>query len=142
MTDREKLIEYIKQATILHLDYLESIDQKGLIDTDGKAKFIADYLLANGNIIVLPCEVGDKVYFIQDKKVYEGIVVLIRPFVHKDNTTFHGNVEYQCEDPFYHDGRMMTHQISVVFQEYGSNTVAYLTKEEAEKVLENLKNTK
>lgn len=61
MTDREKLIEYIKQAIILHLDYLESIDQKGLIDTDGKAKFIADYLLANG-VIVPPYKCGSKVY--------------------------------------------------------------------------------
>jgi hypothetical protein len=51
MTDRDRLIELLKQATTLHLDYLESIDQKGLTDTEGKAKFIADHLLANGVIV-------------------------------------------------------------------------------------------
>ena len=95
---------------------------------------IADYLLANG-VIVPPCKVGDTVYFIQNKKIYIGQVVLIRPFIHKENTTFHGNVEYECEDPFYNDGRKMRHQVSVVFQEYGSNTIAYLNKEQAEKAL-------
>lgn len=96
--------------------------------------FLADYLRVNG-VIVPPCKVGDTVYFIQDKKIYEGVVVLIRPFIHKDNTTFHGNVQYECEDLFYCDGRTMTHQISVVFQEYGQNQIAYLTREEAEKAL-------
>ena len=86
--------------------------------------------------IELPCAVGDTVWFIQGKRVYEGTVVLIRPFVHENHTTFHGNVEYKCEDPFYNDGRMMTHQISVVFQKYGENTIAYRTQEEAEKALE------
>lgn len=63
MTDRERLIELIKQATTAHLDYLESIDQKGLTDTDGRAKFIADHLLANG-VIVPKYNVGDTVWYI------------------------------------------------------------------------------
>ena len=94
----------------------------------------AEYLIANG-VIVPPCKVGDTVYFIQSKKIYEGTVILIRPFVHKENTNYHGNVQYECEDPFYNDGRMMTHQISVVFQEFGENTIAFLTREDAEKAL-------
>jgi hypothetical protein len=51
MTDRERLIELIKQGNI---DYLWST---------GKAHytFLADYLLANG-VIVPPCKVGQKVY--------------------------------------------------------------------------------
>lgn len=61
MTDRDRLIELLKQANTLYLDYLESIDQNGLIDTEGRAKYIADHLIANG-VIVLPCKVGDKVY--------------------------------------------------------------------------------
>lgn len=130
MTDREKLIDLIVSADI------------SLFGT-GKpyAEVYADYLLANG-VIVPPCKVGDIVYFVQDKKIYKGIVILIRPFIHKSYTTFHGNVEYELEDPFYHDGRTMRHNISVVFQKYEKNTVAYFTKEEAEKALENLKNTK
>ena len=51
---RDRLIELYKEATTLYLDYLESIDQKGLTDTEGKAKFFADHLLANG-VIVTPC---------------------------------------------------------------------------------------
>lgn len=62
MTDRDRLTEMIKQANTLYLDYLESIDQKGLIDTEGRAEYIADYLIANG-VIVLPCKVGDTVYY-------------------------------------------------------------------------------
>ena len=63
MTDRERLIELIKQATTLHLDYLESKDQKGLTDTEGRAKFISDHLLANG-VIVPKYKVGDTVWYI------------------------------------------------------------------------------
>lgn len=88
-----------------------------------------------GRLIVPPCKVGDTVYFIQDKKIYEGVIILIRPFIHKENTVFHGNVKYECEDPFYNDGRTMTHEVFVVFQEYGKNLIAYFTREEAEKAL-------
>ena len=95
----------------------------------------SDFFKDKSRYIELPCAVGDTVYFIQSKRIYSGQIVLIRPFIHKDNTTFHGNVEYECEDPFYNDGRKMRHQVSVVFQEYGNNTIAYLTKEEAEQAL-------
>lgn len=61
MTDRDRLIELLKQANTLYLDYLERMDQKGLIDTEGRAEYIADYLIAN-NIILPPCKVGDTVY--------------------------------------------------------------------------------
>ena len=122
MTDRDRLIELLNKA-----------HTEGCFADDS----VADYLLAN-DVIVPPCKVGDKVYFIQGKKVYEGTVILIRPFIHRDNTTFHGNVVYECIDPFYNDGRTMEHQISVVFEEYGENTIAYLTKEEAEQKLQKL----
>ena len=65
MTDRDRLIELYKEATTLHLDYLESIDQKGLTDIEGRAKFTADHLLANG-VIVPPCKVGDTVYSLRE----------------------------------------------------------------------------
>ena len=123
--DRDRLIELVDKAKE---EYANDITDH--TETD----YIVECLLNNG-VIVPPCKVGDKVYFIQDKKVYEGTVVLIRPFIHKDHTNFHGNIEYECEDPFYNDGRIMKHQISVVFKEFGSNTVAYFTKEEAERAL-------
>lgn len=56
MTDRERLIKLYKEATTQYLDYLESIDQKGLIDTEGRAKFTVDYLLANGVIVPVRCK--------------------------------------------------------------------------------------
>lgn len=63
MTDRERLIELYKEATTQYLDYLESIDQKGLIDTEGRAKFTVDYLIANGGIKP-PCKVGEEIWVI------------------------------------------------------------------------------
>ena len=114
---RDRLIELIRDSIhILHGCFEE---------------IIADHLLANG-VVVPPCKVGDTVYFIQCKQIFEGRVILIRPFIHKDHTNFHGNVLYECINPFYDDGRTMEHQISVVFKEYGENTIAYLTREEAE----------
>ena len=58
---RDSLIKLIQQATTLYLDHLDSLDQNGLIDTEGRSKFIADYLLANG-VIVPPCKIGTRVY--------------------------------------------------------------------------------
>lgn len=123
---RERLIEIIKKVP-----YGVSVGAKF---EQHFCEKVADCLLENG-VIVPPCRVGDMVYFVQSKKIYSGKVILIRPFIHKDNTIFHGNVEYECEDPFYNDGRKMRHQVSVVFQKYGCNTIAYLTKEQAEKAL-------
>jgi hypothetical protein len=52
MTDRERLIELIQSADI------------SLFGTDKPfAEVYADHLLANG-VIVPPCKVGDKVYYI------------------------------------------------------------------------------
>lgn len=68
MTDRERLIELLKQANTLYLDYLESIDQNGLIDTEGRAKYIADHLIANG-VIVSPVKVGTKVWLLKKDRV-------------------------------------------------------------------------
>lgn len=58
---RNRLVELYKEATTLYFDYLDSIDEKGLTDTEGRAKFTIDHLIANG-VIVPPCKVGDKVY--------------------------------------------------------------------------------
>lgn len=110
------------------------IEASGMVEGRGRCEIIAQELLCEG-VIVPPCKVGDRVYFIQSKQIFEGRVILIRPFIHKDHTNFHGNVLYECINPFYNDGRTMEHQISVVFEEYGENTIAYLTKEEAVQAL-------
>lgn len=85
--------------------------------------------------IELPCSIGDKVYTISyQQKVYEAEVICIRPFVFKDHIEYRGNVIIIFEDPFYHDGRSYEQELFVVF---GKDT--FLTREEAEKKLEELK---
>ena len=98
--------------------------------------------LANGclffkdksKFIELPCSVGDNVYTVIYQKVYEAEVIRIRPFVFKDYVEYRGNVIITFEDPFYHDGRPLEQELFCVF---GKDT--FLTKEEAEKKLEETK---
>lgn len=118
MTDRDRLIELIKQATALHLDYLESIDQKGLTDTEGRAKFIADHLLANG-VIVPPCKVGDMVYVICDKKVQE-------------TTVFSMIIETEDSHWIYILKCKVFLGGTNVFKRFAFGKTVFLTKEEAE----------
>lgn len=65
MSDREKLIELIKQAR-------RNAWGKSLSKIGSEEEFIADHLLANG-VIVPPCNVGDTIYRCGDpiKKAYE-----------------------------------------------------------------------
>lgn len=83
--------------------------------------------------IELPCLVGDKVYTVIYQKVYEAEVICIRPFVFKDYVEYRGNAIITFENPFYHDGRLLKQELFCVF---GKDT--FLTKEEAEKKLEEL----
>ena len=64
MTDRDRLIELIKQA---RNDWQISTMMPAKYTFDS---WTADYLLANG-VIVPPCKVGDTVYYIAGKKVYK-----------------------------------------------------------------------
>ena len=113
MTDRDRLIELLKQATTLHLDYLESIDQKGLIDTEGKAEFFADYLLANG-VIVPPCKVGDSIFRVGNGEIWEWLIEHIEI--------------YGDEIGFVDDGENY-------FTPDKLGKTVFLTKEEAERAL-------
>ena len=54
MTERERLIELMTQAENKELNLFEF-----------EKKILADYLLANG-VAVLPCKVGDTVYYISE----------------------------------------------------------------------------
>lgn len=58
---KDKLLKAYKKANNDYLDYLESIDQKGLVDTDGKANFIVERLLEEG-VYAPPVKVGTVVY--------------------------------------------------------------------------------
>ena len=118
MSDRDRLIDLIHDSDL-------SLDSVRL----------ADHLLANG-VIVPPCKVGQTVYFIYGEKIIQGTVRLIRPFIDKEKTIFKGNVIGEFESVFYEDGRKEEYEIYVVFDKpFGSERVAYLTKEEAEQKL-------
>ena len=128
MNNRDRLVELIKEATKLYLDYLESIDEKGLIDTEGRAKFTVDHLIANG-VIVSPCKVGDTVYVICNCTVQETSVFSIK-------------IETEDEHYVYYitakaiDGTWKTlNEYEPVFRVFMFGKTVFLTREEAEREL-------
>lgn len=68
MTDRDKLIELLKGAE----NKVGEVLTKAL-DLDEWLSIYADYLLANG-VIVPPCKVGDKVWYLHQR--YNGTFVI------------------------------------------------------------------
>lgn len=122
---RDRLIELTRKA---------KKNTKGAnCDLEREMLFV-DYLLENG-VIVPPCKVGDTVYIIFHKKVIQGTVRLIRPFISKEETVFKGNIV--CEiDSFFIEGKTDQQEFYVVFvKPYGIEHIAYLTREEAEQAL-------
>lgn len=68
MTEREKLIELVRESNILaHCGCHYN-------DIDYYTKQLADHLLENG-VVVLPCKVGDTVYYAQYGEVLEATVI-------------------------------------------------------------------
>lgn len=84
----------------------------------------------NGQLVVLPCKVGDTVWVVWGKEVVEAKVCCIRPFMFADRAEVRGNALWTFEDPFYDDGRPLTQEIFIIF---GKD--AFLTREEAEAAL-------
>lgn len=87
--------------------------------------------------IELPCSIGDTVWTIVHQKLSEAKVVCIRPFVFDNCIEYRGNVVVKMRDPFYLDDRLLEQEFFVVF---GKDT--FLTQEEANKKLEELKHEK
>ena len=91
---------------------------------------LADLLLADG-VIVPPCKVGDTVYVIFEKKIYEAIVEqLTVSDVLKGKRIIRIRAEFEIEDWFYNDSRKTTYGIYRDWQDD-----IFLTKEEAEAAL-------
>ena len=134
-TMRDRLIELIRKSNcVSEWDY----DIDDFKDPDPILQ-LTDHLLANG-VIVPPCKVGDTVYVEFNEKVTQGTVRLIRPFISKEETVFKGNIICEIDSLFYDDGRKEEHELYVVFEKpYGIERVAFLTKEEAEEKLKELK---
>ena len=127
MTNRERLIELQIKA---YKEWQANTNADASV-----AEFVADYLLANG-VIVPPCKVGDTVYVIFHKKVIQGTVNLIRPFISKEETVFKGNIICEVDNLFADNGTKEERELYVVFEKpYGIERVAYLTKGKAEQAL-------
>ena len=122
---RDRLVKLIKQGANGHT----------LMPTDS----IADHLIAN-SVVVPPCKVGETVYCIYNDKVIQGTVRLIRPFISKEEIIFKGNIICEFYSLFYDDGRTEEIELYVVFEKpYGCERVAYLTKEQAEQKLKEMR---
>ena len=102
MTDRERLIELIRKA---------KKNTKGANCDLEREMLFADYLLANG-VIVLPCNVGDTVYFVYCGNIFPHTIK-------RFEIDKHGNFAFSSF-PF-------------TFKDFGKTV--FLTREEAEKAL-------
>ena len=103
MTDRDSLIELIVNADTYDSYECKLCTKKDASCTRCKAEKLADHLLANG-VIVPPCKVGDKVYYIAGKKVYKSKCHAITQ--HKSGLQIHlydydgDNARYSTKDVF------------------------------------------
>lgn len=95
---------------------------------------ICDSFKDKSKFIELPCSIGDLVYTIVYYNIFEAKVVCIRPFIFKNCIEYRGNVVITMTDPFYSDGRLLEQELFIVFDKD-----TFLTREEAEKKLEELK---
>ena len=122
MTERERLIELMTQAENEELSLLEF-----------EKKILADYLLANG-VIVLPVKVGDTVYYILDGFIEPCTVetIFLSDYTDKD-----GNCSYMAEIHFDREG---CPYVSTGIYFTGIGKTVFLTREEAEQALKDGEN--
>ena len=135
MTDRERLIDLIKKAEKQELldfftaDLDEAIDMSGGTQFNGTVEHLADYLLKHG-VIVLPCKVGDTVYFInRANKPQEMIFDLIdlRCTCVNDTDCMCGSL---CNDIGHN---VCQYRFKNDFSDFGKTV--FLSREEAERAL-------
>ena len=91
------------------------------------------------NAVVLPCKVGDTVYFQANycgKAIHEAKIKCLRFRIDDKQSLFGADVEFYIVDPYYNDGRLMLCGAVVgINNNFGNQPTAYLTREEAEKAL-------
>lgn len=97
---------------LLKKKYDHFCDQCGVNKDSHYTDNLTDYLLANG-VIVPPCKVGDNVYWLDNGKIKSDEVFEIS--IHSDGILVHTGIQFCLEQVF-------------------------LTKEEAEKALNNVQN--
>ena len=103
--------------------------------TDSEIKIVADYLLANG-VIVPPCKVGDVLYVIfkayNEEKVYPVNVSAIRMDTKKNNNRV-------CVWGTFHITEFYAHEYKATFKFDSIGKAVFLTREEAEAKLKEMK---
>ena len=108
MSERERLIELIGKAKYLGLETFKDRILKSVLER------LADHLLKNG-VIVPPVEVGQTIYRIYDRKIYDWWEVeSIR--IYADETVYFDDSEN-------------------IFRDEDIGKTVFLTKEQAEKAL-------
>lgn len=83
-------------------------------------------------LLIFPCAVGDTVWIIYDKEVYEAKATAVLGYQGKSLIRIY--TIFDMYDVFYQDGRTMEHQ---TFGDFGKTV--FLTREEAEVALEKMK---
>lgn len=117
MTERERLIEILS-----NIDF--ACDNGS--NLQDRIEFIADYLLANG-VVVLPCKVGDIIYEVcERRKNGEWQKVVVERVVHGVEIGINGSLAARC-------GTTITVYLS------GLGKTVFLTREEAERALKGVK---
>lgn len=124
MTDRDRLIELISD-----LPFSAEYEKYNSLEF---AEYLADHLIANG-VIVPPCKVGDKVYYINT--FYQKNPIIIKCEVDALHITS-GKNRIGHKKPSYAliiNENMKSLSTRVYFENFGKTV--FFTKEEAEKVL-------
>lgn len=106
MTELERLIELIKKSLFKHI-----------YEDCTLSESIADDLLADG-VIVLPCKIGDTVYWIDGECISEGFITTI--LMVSDEINYTALTDYGEE---------------IEFEDFEIGKTVFLTKEEAEDAL-------
>lgn len=122
MTERKRLIELVKQSLIKHID-----------KTCKLAENITEDLLANG-VIVPPCKVEDKLYYITPVKTIEECIV--HAVECEEN-----KITVKCH-LWRKEREALLHKHLVYFNITDFGKTVFLTREEAEKALEERGTTK
>ena len=124
MTDRDRLIELINEKQLWEIDQIQPNGFKiELFENED----LADRLLANG-VIVLPCQIGQKVY-----DIGEFVLGVVAPEIYElraDEMTIEKGIDGALN--FVYDGMYINNE--------DIGETVFLTKEEAEQKLKELQN--
>lgn len=112
---REKLAEMIKRAR-------KRLWQKGTQTFEAENAFIADHIIASGQVFVIPCDVGDPVWILCDGEIWEKKVISVAMLA----TKYTNHMSVHCENK---RGAVTTYETA----DFGKTI--FLTCEDAETAL-------